>query len=236
MLVDLDGSTGTAIGKMGERDEKGALLAEQSFEEGVPAINLFDPAERSSLFDLTETEDRFLILDGPAGSLNTFRELTDNLSATDWVRHNRSCGRDLVVMIPITPNFASIVTVREAIDTFGPDAQYVVVRSMRGCSARDYVLWDAPDFQNKYNKTVSGRSKAKLAAVGGFVLDMPNLEAAVLARAEAMQIPFAEAVGSQLLRAAERLSVRNWLRDWATQLDRIRAPLGLEADFAWRIV
>lgn len=235
MLVDLDGSTGTAIGKMGERDETGKILAEQSFEAGVPAINFFDPSERSALFDITETDDRFLVLDGPAASLNTFRELTDNLNATDWVQHNKACDRDLIVMIPITPHFASIVTVREAIDTFGPDAHYVVVRSMRGCNARDYVLWDAPDFLNKYGKTVSGRSRARLREVGGAVLDMPTLEAAVLARAEALEIPFTEALASPLLRTAERLSVRNWLRDWSLQLDRIRGPLGLDQDFAWRI-
>lgn len=235
VLADLDGSTGTAIAKMGERDDTGQLLAEQSVETGVVPIDLFDHGERGKLFDLTETEDRFLVLDGPAASLNMFRALTENLGAIDWVDHNRACGRELVVMIPITPHLSSIVTVREAIDTFGPDAKYVAIRSMRGCTPADYVLWDEPEFQNKYGKIVSGQSKARLAGVGGCVLDMPSLNAAVLARAEALQLNFAEAITSPLLRAHERISIRKWLQAWTNQLDTIRGPLGLDDTFSWNV-
>lgn len=235
VLVDLDGSTGTSIGKMGERDAGGEILDEQSLEAGVPAFDLFDPAQRGRLFDLAEVDDRFLILDGPAASLNTFRELTENLAARDWVEHNRACGRGLVVLLPITPNLASIATVSTAMDTFGPDAHYAVVRSMHGCTAADYVLWDAPDFEDKYGRVVSGRSKARLAEAGGTILDMPALNAGVLARAEALKVPFAEAVASPLLRAHERISIRRWLESWARQLDQVRGPLGLGDDVAWTI-
>lgn len=235
VLTDLDGSTGTAITKMGERDDTGQLLAEQSVETGVVPIDLFDKGERGRLFDLTEMGDRFIVLDGPAASLNMFRDLTENLGAIDWADHNRACGRDLVVMIPITPHLSSIVTVREAIDTFGTDATYVAVRSMRGCTAADYVLWDEPEFKNKYGNTVSGQSKACLAGIGGSVLDMPSLNAAVLARAEALQLNFAEAITSSLLRAHERISIRKWLQAWTLQLDTIRGPLGLDNSFSWNI-
>lgn len=234
-IIDLDGSTGTAISRMGEREADGSISTEQSLAAGVPAIDLFDPAVRTVLFDLTETDDRFLILDGPAASLNMFENLTENLDARTWVAHNAACERDLIIMIPITPHLASIVAVGQAIDTFGTDAHYVVVRSMRGCTAADYVLWDAPDFRDKFGRVVSGRSKARLAEVGGTVLDMPALNAAVLARVEALQLPFHEAILSPLLGAAERLSVRRWLEAWTRQLDLIRAPLGLDADFAWRV-
>lgn len=234
-LVDLDGSTGTAISKMGERDETGRLKPDQSLAEGVPAFNMFDPDERALLFELTETEDRFLILDAPAASLNMFKELSENLNAQHWVEHNRASGRDLVVMIPVTPNLASLTNVAQGIETFGSTAEYVVVRSMRGCSVRDYVLWDEPAFCNKYGNVVSGRSKAMLEEVGGTVLDMPNLNAAVLARAEAMQVPFAEAIGSEHLRAHERLSIASWLENWTQELDKIRGPLGLAADFKWNV-
>lgn len=234
-IVDLDGSTGTTISRMGERDADGSISAEQSLAAGVPAIDLFDPGVRGSLFDLTETEDRFLILDGPAASLNMFENLTENLDAGTWVAHNAACNRDLIVIVPITPHLASIVAVGQAIDTFGPDAHYVVVRSMRGCTAADYVLWDALDFRDKFGRVVSGRSKSRLEDVGGTVLDMPTLNAAVLARVEALQLPFHEAVSSSMLGAAERLSVKRWLEAWTRQLDAIRGPLGLSADFAWRV-
>ncbi len=234
-LADLDGSTGTAISRMGERDADGSISTEQSLAGGVPAIDLFDPNARGALFDLTETEDRFLVLDAPAASLNMFGALTENLAASDWVEHNRACDRDLIVMVPITPHLGSIVGVGQAIDTFGSAAHYVVVRSMRGCSPADYVLWDAPEFRDKYGRVVSGRSKARLADVGGDLLDMPTLNAAVLARVEALQLPFTEALGSPLLRTSERLSVRSWLGAWAAQLDTIRSVLGLEAEFAWRV-
>ena len=234
-IVDLDGSTGTAISRMGEREQDGSISTEQSLAAGVPAIDLFDFTVRGSLFDLTETEDRFLILDGPAASLNMFANLTENLDARTWVAHNAACDRDLIVMIPITPHLASIVAVGQAIDTFGTDAHYVVIRSMRGCNAGDYVLWDAPEFRDKFGRVVSGRSKARLAEVGGTVLDMPALNAAVLARVEALQLPFHEAIGSPLLGAAERLSVKGWLQAWTRQLDAIRVPLGLDAEFAWRV-
>ncbi|WP_419809045.1 hypothetical protein [Sphingomonas sp.] len=233
-LIDLDGSTGTSINRIGERDPDGMILADQTFEAGVPAFNVLRKEERDKLFDITEIEDRFLILDGPATSLDTFGALTENLAAPEWVEHNRACGRSLIVMIPITPSLSSIVDVPKAIELFGPDAHYVVVRSMRGCSPDDYVLWDAPDFPDRYGRVVSGRSKARLAEVGGVVLDMPALNAGVLARAEALKITFDEAVGSTQLRAAERISVRNWLAAWAQQLRGIHGLLGLDAEFAWR--
>ena len=44
VLVDLDGSTGTTISKMGERGEDGHIKQDQSLDRGVPAIDLFDPA------------------------------------------------------------------------------------------------------------------------------------------------------------------------------------------------
>lgn len=235
VLVDLDGSTGTAIAKMGERDVNGDIKLEQSMSNGVPAFNMFDPEERAALFDIVETDHRFLLLDAPAASLTLFKELSENLDASDWVAHNRACDRDLIVMVPITPHLASIVNVAQAIETFGTDADYVVVRSMRGCSPRDYVLWDEPEFRNKYGNVVSGRSRAMLEEVGGTVLDMPALNAATLARAEATQESFAEAITSQYLRPHERLSITRWLEDWTVQLDRIRDVLGLDADFTWKI-
>lgn len=234
-LVDLDGSTGTSISKMGERDEHGQLKTEQSFAHGVPAFSLFDPDERSALFDIVEQKVEFLLLDGPAASLNTFGALTENLGPRDWVQHNDACGRDLIIMIPVTPHFAALTTVAEAIQAFGVGPYYVVVRSMRGCSARDYVLWDELEFRNRFGNVVSGRSKEMLEAVGGSVLDMPALNAAVLARAEAMQIPFAEAINSDHLRAHERLSIARWLEAWTKELDKIRRPLGLPDNFGWVI-
>lgn len=235
VLVDLDGSTGTTISKMGERDVDGTIREEQSLENGVPAIDLFDPDQRGQLLPLTQIEDRFLILDGPAASLNTFRALTENLDAADFAQASTNAGRDLIVMIPITPHLASISAVPDAIAMFGDQAKYVVVRSMLGYKPNDYVLWDSPEFRDKFGRVVSGGSKAMLAEAGGIVLDMPTLTPKVLARAEALKVPFAEALTSPLLALDEQLSVRKWLNAWAGQLDLIRDVLGLEPSFAWNV-
>ncbi len=235
VLVDLDGSTGTTISKMGERDADGIIKEEQSLENGVPAIDLFDPDQRGQLLRLTQVEDRFLILDGPAASLNTFRALTENLDARDFAQANADSGRELVVMIPITPHLAAISAVRDAIEMFGDQARYVVVRSMLGYKPNDYVLWDSPAFCDKFGRVVSGNSKAMLAEVGGIVLDMPTLNPKVLARAEALKLTFAEALHSPLLEVDERTSVRKWLNAWAGQLDLIRDPLGLDPSFNWNV-
>lgn len=235
VLVDLDGSTGTTISKMGERDADGIIKEEQSLENGVPAIDLFDPDQRGQLLRLTQIEDRFLILDGPAASLNTFRALTENLDARDFAEANADSGRDLVVMIPITPHLSAISAVPDAIQMFGDKARYVVVRSMLGYKPNDYVLWDSPAFCDKFGRVVSGNSKAMLAEVGGIVLDMPTLNPKVLARAEALKLTFAEALHSPLLEVDERTSVRKWLNAWAGQLDLIRDPLGLDPSFNWNV-
>lgn len=163
MLVDLDGSTGTTISKMGERDEDGHIKQEQSLDRGVPTIDLFDPGQRGALF--------------------------------------------------------------------GDSARYIVVRSMLGCKPSDYVLSDAPEFRDKFGRTVSGRSRAMLEVV----LDMPTLNPGVLARAETLKVPFAEAIHSPLLESAERIWIRRWLETWAAQLDGVRDMLGLDPDFAWNI-
>jgi hypothetical protein len=232
-IVDLDGSTGTTVSKMGNRGDDGRLLLDQ--EGGVIPIDLFDREKRMRIFDIVEVDDRFLLLDGPAAALKMLKEINPNLSAADWVAHNTACGRDLIVVVSITPHLASITNVASAIEMFGPSAQYVVIRSMRDCRPHDYVLWDKPDFTDRYANVVSGNSKARLEAAGGIVLDMPALSAGVLAYAEAKKVPFTEAISSPFLNTVQRLSIRNWLTDWSAQLDRIRGPLGLDAGFEWII-
>lgn len=74
-----------------------------------------------------------------------------------------------------------------------------------------------------------------LEEVGGVVLDMPTLNAAVLARAEALKVPFADAMTAPELRVHERLSIAGWLEAWTQQLDKIRPQLSLDDSFRWSI-
>lgn len=236
-VLDADSETQTTTSRLAERHANGDFLAEQSVAHGVISFDLGKPNEAGLIIDCAEFVDAFIVADTPAGSLARFRHLNENLDGSDLVAAHRAHGRKVVVAVPITPMLASIANVATAIERFGRDVDYIVVRNMVGSRDADpFILWNEVDFKNAYGEIVSGNSKARLSEVGGHVIDLPALDPGIYAKIDALGLSFMTARSHARLALSERQSVTNWLRKWAKELDKVRHVTGCPVSLAASLV
>ncbi|WP_422058118.1 hypothetical protein [Sphingomonas sp.] len=220
---------------MGERDEAGRLLPEQDAGRGVLKADLFRPEGVAPLFEAVESDARFVMIATPAGGLTKIDELSENLGASHLIQHIVDCGRQPIVMVPFSPDVASIRGVAKAVERFGASASIVAMRSMVGVKESDYRLWSAENFQDQYGRQVGGRTRAAFEAVGGRMIDIPALTAGPNAMAEALSLTYAQAAryAGDGWQTYDRLNVQQWLFGWVAELKKVADLLGLE-DADWR--
>ncbi|MDK2769326.1 hypothetical protein DAH66_02530 [Sphingomonas koreensis] len=234
-VIDADGFNSTLTQRLGERDEAGRLLSEQDAGRGVLKADLFRPEGVAPLFEAVESDARFVMIDTPAGGLTKIDELSENLGASQFIQHIVDCGRQPIVMVPFSPDVASIRGVAKAVERFGASAPIVAMRSMVGVKESDYRLWSAEDFQDQYGRQVGGRTRAAFEAVGGRMIDIPALTPGSNAMAEALSLTYAQAAAyaGGSWQTYDRLNVQQWLRGWVSELQKVADLLGLE-DADWR--
>ena len=233
--IDADGFNSTLTQRLGERDAVGKLMAEQDAARGVLKADLFKPDGVAPLFDAVESDARFVIIDTPAGGLTKIDELSENLSASDFIQHNLDCGRQPLIFVPFAPDIASIRGVAQAVERLGSHVQIVGMRSMVGVKEEDYRLWTSDTFQDQYGRQVGGRTRAVFEAADGRLIDIPALTAGSNAMAEALNLRYAEAAAYKggSWQSYDRLNIAKWLTCWVSELRKIADLLGLE-EAAWR--
>lgn len=232
--VDGDADNGQLLSFLGNRDGDGFASPEQDAMTGILYLDGRSSRERGMLLDLAERDAQLIAIDLPGGSLTDLANLNENLGSRDLVDAHRQAGRRFVVMLPITPLLASISSVLVAIEQFGPDADYVVVKNMAAGKDEDFVLWD-PGIIDKNGKPIGGKARQRLMEVNGRILEMPVLSPGIYARIDALGLTFTEALKSPLLATSERLSCRRWLHAWSGQLNRISDLLALPHGYSWSI-
>lgn len=233
--IDADGFNRTFTQRLGQRDETGTLLAEQDLYKGVVPADLFARDGAGPIFDAIESDARVVIVDTPAGGLKRSRQLSENLTARHLVQHSLDHERLPIVLVPFSPAMASIRGIAEAIETFGPDAKIVAVRSTVGVDEADYRLWNTEGFVDRYGRQVGGRTRKLFEEAGGRVIIAPALAAGANAVAEALSLTYGEAAAyhSADWRNYDRLNVVQWLKSWVVELRSIADLLGME-DAEWR--
>lgn len=233
--IDADGFNSTLTQRLGERDLEGRLLAVQNAARGVLKADLFKPEGVAPLFEAVESDARFVIIDTPAGGLTKIDDLSENLSASDFIQHNLDCGRRPLVFVPFGTDVASIRGVAQAVAQLGPYAQIVAMRSMVGVKDEDYRLWTSDSFTDQYGQQAGGRTRAAFEAIGGRMIDIPALTAGSNAMAEGLKLTYGQAAQYQgpNWQTYDRLNVAQWLKRWMIELQKIADLLGLE-DAAWR--
>jgi hypothetical protein len=234
VAMDGDGDNGQFAWFLGTRDEDGDLAVDQDPAIGVGSFDARSNRERGVLLDMAERQEELLVFDLPGGALSDMVELNETLTARDLVDAHRECGRRFVVLLPITPLLASISSVLTAIELFGPDADYLVVKNMAAGKEEDFVLWQ-DGILNRHGQHIGGKARAALEAANGRILELPALNAGIYARIDALGLSFTEALSSPLLPLSQRLSCRRWLHAWTGQLDTIADWLALPAGYRWTI-
>lgn len=234
VAMDGDGDNGQFAWFLGTRDEYGDLTLDQDPAIGVGSFDARSSRERGVLLDMAEREEDLLVFDLPGGALSDMVELNETLTARDLVDAHRAFGRRFIVLLPITPLLASISSVLTAIELFGPDADYLVVKNMAAGRQEDFVLWQ-DGILNRHGNHIGGKARAALEAAKGRVLELPALNAGIYARIDALGLSFTEALSSSLLPLSQRLSCRRWLHAWTGQLDTISDWLALPPGYRWTI-
>ncbi|KQM96355.1 hypothetical protein ASE77_18870 [Sphingomonas sp. Leaf226] len=234
VAMDGDGDNGQYQSFLGTRDANGKLAPDQDPAIGVGSFDARSNRERGVLLDMAERDEELLVFDLPGGALSDMVELNETLTARDLVDVHRECGRRFVALLPITPLLASISSVLTAIELFGPDADYLVVKNMAAGKEEDFVLWQE-GIVNRHGRHIGGKARAALETVNGRVLELPALNAGIYARIDALGLSFTEALSSPLLPLSQRLSCRRWLHAWTGQLDTIADWLALPAGYRWTI-
>lgn len=234
VAADGDGDNGQTLSFLGQYDEAGELVEPQSEIDGVLFFDARSPRERDLLVNLADREEELVIIDLPGGSLSDLERINVNLSSRDLVDAHRAAGRRLVVMLSVTPLLASLSSVITAVDQFGPDADYVVVKNMAAGDEEDFVLWN-DGIVDRFGRQIGGNARRRIEKIGGRVLHMPALTPGIYARVDALGLCFTDALTSRLLTTSQRLSCRRWLHDWAAQLDGIADLLALPDGYGWRV-
>lgn len=234
VAADGDGDVGQLITFLGQYDGDGNLIDPQSACDGVLFFDARSERERDLLVNLADREEELIIVDLPGGSLSDLVTINRNLSSRDLVDAHRSAGRRVVIFLAITPLLASISSVLTAIDQFGPDADYVVIKNMAAGEEEDFILW-SDGIVDRFGRRIGGKARRRLEEIGGRVLHMPALAAGIYARVDALGLPFTDAMISPLLTTSHRLSCRRWLHDWSVQLDKIADLLALPEGYGWRV-
>lgn len=233
--IDADGFNRTFTQRLGQRDNTGTLLAEQHHSAGVVPADLFARDGAAPIFEAIQSDARVVIVDTPAGGLKKSRQLSENLSARDLVQHSLDHHRLPIVLVPFGPTMASIRGVADAIETFGPDARIVAVRSTVGIDDSDYRLWNSEGFVDRYGRQVGGRTRKLFEEAGGRLISAPALAAGANAVAEALTLTYGEAAtytGADW-RQYDRLNVAQWLKSWVVELKTIADLLGMDG-VEWR--
>lgn len=231
-VLDGDATTHTTMSRLGERDAQGDFLEQQSIAGGVVGFDLTDRDQAGTVIDIAELQVPLIVMDTPAGGLARFATLTENLNGRDVVQAHQSQGRKVAIFVPITPMLASVGNVRAAMDCFGDDVHYVVVRNLYGCDSSSFTLWDERDFRDAWGRVVSGSSKERLLAAGGRIIDLPALNAGVVAKMDALGLSAVASRAHERFSLSQRIAITNWLRAWARELDKVGDVLGLTGSLA----
>lgn len=192
--------------------DKMVCQLQQYYGDRVHKFDIKDPAETALLIDaLDDFGNANLLFDLPGGVLPNLRQIFNSADCRPIGETIAAQGYELNLLIPITPFSASIQSVRDLIDQFGPTAKYHVFKqvSFIAGSVKTFDLWE----------TVNLFDPAELEqdfAVrhGANVYEMPELAANVLARLDVCNVPFTTAKdmpSNRFWTTSHRGNVGHWL-------------------------
>ena len=167
-LVDGDGEVGQLVQYLGQRDQEGRLVREQSAEHGVETFALHAWREEAGMREALDglirplhTAPADVLVDLPAASLAVLAALEREAGLAQGAAR---LGYRPTLVVPISPMQASRVSVADALE-LGTGYDLVVVRSEFWGDDHDYRRWR------------QSRLRAQLFERGGREITLPRLRA-----------------------------------------------------------
>jgi hypothetical protein len=226
------------VGEMHAKRGAGSLLmdgdgttASLSKHFGLPRENPDDPSavnaanpvhtfalhgaerDRDKIASLLEADAKTIVLDLPATALTVLRKIE---AEAGWVGMIREHGFRPTIVASITPFEESIFDLRDAMELFGSEADYVAVVNLGTAEERDdFSLWD------------SGETRKRLLASGGFEVEFPRLKPRIAAVLSKYKLTFEAGATSAHLELMDRSRLAKWIHLAETAIAPISDKLGL---------
>jgi len=220
---DGDGQVGQLVQYYGTRDHMngGAVHPQQDPLVGIGYFDIRKEDDRDILLNAVALNADVLLFDLPGEALTEINVVSGkNARAADAQKNAamffdayRDAGYEPIVVIVISAIKASVRGVISAIDAFGNNVNYVVVKSLAADPADEFVIFDGspkyPDF---------GEARRRLERVGGQVVNMPDMSGISYKVLDFYDLTFREALDSDKLLIADRIRVSAWLQNFADEL------------------
>ncbi len=196
---------GLAVAGVDADESQGVLL--RAYGEYTQGVDLSDVARADEILDRALGAERHVIVDLPARSA---RSLLSWFDSADVLSYAAELGVAISYWHVSDGGFASTAEIGGLLDGLGDKAQHVVVRNA-GCS-------------NDFSQLDASPTLAKLAELGGNVIDLPELDPAIMYKIDGSGCSFWAAAHSEQGEAALRLLERRRVKIW---LERCYGQLAL---------
>ena len=226
------------VGEMHANRNAGALLvdgdgttASLSKHFGLPRENYDDPSavneqnpvrtfslhgkerDRDKIASLLEADASTIVLDLPATALTVLRRIE---AEAGWVGMIRQHGFRPTIVASITPFEESIFDLRDAMELFGADADYIAVVNIGTAEDRDdFSLWDG------------GETRKRFCAAGGLEVEFPRLKPRIAAVLSKYKLTFEAGLSSEHLELMDRSRLAKWISLAETAIAPVAPQLGL---------
>lgn len=193
---DADMAVKQLVSYYGQRDAAGKLLPDQDPLVGVDYFDLKNKKEATYLLNLVADKkigDADILIDLPGGSLTNLAELLGN--AAELMTAIKDYGIQPVIIVVVTTVWGSLITIDQALASFGPEAKFVFVRNQAAVDDEDtdWLLYNEP--YARRNVPVSFKETCEAR---GLVVDLPKLQTGTYSILDAEHLAYNKALEMEL--------------------------------------
>lgn len=222
-LFDGDKSVSTLFRFMCQR-VNGKPAEHQDPLTGVVSYNMRSELEREQFGNSMQTAADVLVHDVPGGAaLDLARIIDDGRGEAvdglfDLIEDQ---GYRATLVHLVTPDLSSVSSVEKYRSMIGDRADHVaVVNRSFGVDDSDFPWWFG--FRNMEGKDVGGKARSRFIEAGGIEINMPALRRGPAVKLDSENLRFTQAIESQNLKLVEQAQVRNYLKQFEAELEKVQ--------------
>ena len=231
-IYDTDGSTKSLIRAMGNKDENGKLIKNQSSLDGIGYYNIHDDKERAQLVNSLDDDANVILHDLAGGALADIKRICDDGNSIDNLLNTIIDDLDtkLILIQPINTLADTALSVAMWNKAVGNRAKQIVVKNTAfgACNKDDgdtFDIWNG--YKNNSGVIVGGTIRKSFLENGGIEIVMPAMPSRTFAKVDNMACSFGDALKSKDLTIVERSHIKNFIKSFDESLSSIKSIIGM---------